>query len=94
MAGIVTLPVSLSNVGTVVPVGLVTVRVTFPPTPTVGVTVPPILSLFKIFGMVRVDVLGAAVIGSDVTVNSWYSYLNHCSRCMTVTTGLSDSHSL
>ena len=68
MAGIVTLPVSLSNVGTVVPVGLVTVRVTFPPTPTVGVTVPPILSLFKIFGMVRVDVLGAAVIGSGVTV--------------------------
>ena len=58
----------LSNVGTVVPVGLVTVRVTFPPTPTVGVTVPPILSLFKIFGMVRVDVLGAAVIGSGVTV--------------------------
>ena len=29
---------------------------------------PPILSLFKIFGMVRVDVLGAAVIGSGVTV--------------------------
>ena len=58
----------LSNVGTVVPVGLVTVRVTFPPTPTVGVTVPPILSLFKIFGMVRVDVLGVTVKLSGVTV--------------------------
>ena len=58
----------LSNVGTVVPVGLVTVRVTFPPTPTVGVTVPPILSLFKIFGMVRVDVVGVTVKLSGVTV--------------------------
>ena len=58
----------LSNVGTVVPVGLVTVRVTFPPTPTVGVTVPPILSLFKIFGMVRVDVFGITVKLSGVTV--------------------------
>ena len=48
----VTSPVFLSNVGTLVPIGLVTVNVTLPPTPTVGVTVPPILSLFKIFGIV------------------------------------------
>ena len=58
----------LSNVGTVVPVGLVTVSVTLPPTPTVGVTVPPILSLFKIFGIVWVDVVGVTVKLSGVTV--------------------------
>ena len=48
----VTLPVFLSKVGTFVPVGLVTVIVTLPPGPAVGVTVPPILSLFKILGVV------------------------------------------
>ena len=58
----------LSNLGTVVPVGLVTVRVTFPPTPTVGVTVPPILSLFKIFGVTWADVFGVTVKLSGVTV--------------------------
>ena len=49
----VTSPVFGSSVGFLPGVfGLVTVNVTFPPTPTVGVTVPPILSLFKIFGIV------------------------------------------
>ena len=38
--------------GTVVPLGLVTVIVTFPPGPAVGVTTPPILSLSKILGIV------------------------------------------
>ena len=49
----VTSPVFGSSVGFLPGVfGLVTVNVTLPPTPTVGVTVPPILSLFKIFGIV------------------------------------------
>ena len=65
----VTSPVFGSSVGFLPGVfGLVTVNVTLPPTPTVGVTVPPILSLFKIFGIVRVTVLGVTVIGSGVTV--------------------------
>ena len=49
----VTSPVLGSRVG-LLPglVGLVTVIVTLPPGPAVGVTVPPILSLFKILGIV------------------------------------------
>ena len=84
----------LSNLGTVVPVGLVTVRVTFPPAPTVGVTVPPILSLFKIFGIVRVDVLGVTVKLSGVTVIVGTPTLITAVAVRQLLLGLSDSHSL
>ena len=55
---------------------------------------PPILSLFKIFGMVRVDVLGAAVIGSGVTVIVGTPTLTTVVAVRQLLLGLSDSHSL
>ena len=50
------------------PLGLVTVIVTLPPGPAVGVTTPPILSLSKILGIVLAVVLGDTVGLSGVTV--------------------------
>ena len=91
----VTSPVFGSRVGFLPGVfGLVTVNVTFPPTPTVGVTVPPILSLFKIFGIVRVTVLGVTVIGSGVTVIVGVPTLISAVAVLQLLLGLSVSHSL
>ena len=73
---------------------MLTVIVTLPPGPAVGVTVPPILSLSKILGVVRVVVLGVTVIGSGVTVMVGVPTLITAVAVRQLLLGFNVSHSL
>ena len=80
--------------GTVVPLGLVTVIVTFPPGPAVGVTTPPILSLSSTLGVVCVLVLGVTVGLSGVTVKLADPTLTTTVSVLQLLLGFKLSHSL